>query len=296
MCNAHNHPAGCTCGWGGDGKRDDHGSNTKKDNDKTKKLINKGMKKWIDDLWNTLALEAQQRKEWVERLLLSLEAGYAFDQLLPNSLDDVRPGDVILPLPATVSTKSWYTYVKSSASKVASESVRELDRIISRRKTCAPASHALLVLTKDPRTGEQLYLDHTPEGSRILTETEFIERYEYRKFHVARPLSSVDADRLIKEAKKKDKTTKEIGSDYGLLGSNIVCSQNVGLILAKCTKLPLLKSMKFRLGGTLFPGARLSVSDFYDKQDADGRHFVISCITKTRGKTGKPRKSKKSRK
>ncbi len=285
MCNAHNHPAGCTCGWGGNRKRNDHDSNTNKD-----------LKKWIDDLWNTLALEAQKQKEWLDRLLLSLDAGYPFDQLLPNSFDDVRPGDVILPLPATISTKSWYAYVKSSASKAASESVRELDRILSGRKTTAPASHALLALTKDPHTGEQLYLDHTPEGSHILTETEFIERYEYRKFHVARPLSSVDADKLVEEAKKKDKTTKEIGSDYGLWGSNIVCSQNVGLILAKCTKLPLLKTWKFRIGGTLFPGARLSVSDFYDKQDADGKNFVISCITKTREKTEKPRKSKKSRK
>ena len=181
--------------------------------------------------------------------------------LQPRTLDDLRPGDILLFEPESgwnqVIPPADYFY------RVASDFARgDVHAAIGRRP--APVSHALTFIRQV--NGVQLFLDHTHEGSRVLDRRELTRKYHTRKTYVARPETAPDGRQLWAAAREAGLRK---GAFFGVLPGQQVCSERACAVLAK--------------GSPATPaGTRLGIvdvtpGDFFDSQ-AMGKYFVVSPI------------------
>ncbi|WP_225073672.1 hypothetical protein [Desulfuromonas sp. CSMB_57] len=182
----------------------------------------------------------------------------------PKELEDLRPGDVLLIGPDDSSV--------AGAIKRADPLYRALDSLVSPANVSSEelrygkASHVLTFVRKVKE--ELLFLDHTLEGSRIINEVELIRRYGNRPVYIAKPQAQVDGRKLWEVARE---AALQRASDYGLLGSSVVCSERAAIAVAKATGVAMDKERHlFGLGAV-----DITPADFFDDKHV-GRFFLVS--------------------
>lgn len=184
-----------------------------------------------------------------------------------TKLSDLRPGDILLVAPADPRRDAagaalgtaiqGADYLVRAATELASGSVMR-----AAQQQAAPVSHAL-AFVKDVN-GTLLFLDHTAKGSRILDHRAFLGEYGAREMYVARPNGVVDGGELWHAASA---AARQKQSDYGLFGSDVVCSERAGIAVARATRV--------EPNGRLGP-VDITPGDFFDRQGATGKHFAIT--------------------
>jgi hypothetical protein len=181
----------------------------------------------------------------------------------PRELDDLRPGDVLLIGPDD-------SFI-AGAIKRADPLYRALDSLVSNNVSreelrYGKASHVLTFIRKVKE--ERLFLDHTSEGSRILNEQELLRRYGNRPAYIAKPQAKVDGRKLWEIAREAALQKK---SDYGLLGSSVVCSERAAIAVAKASGVAMDKERHvFGLGAI-----DITPADFFDDKHV-GKYFLVS--------------------
>jgi len=222
---------------------------------------------WLKRHEQAVRQGAAQNKKWADEVLKAFEAGSVPDPAhRPKTMKDLRPGDIILVSPAA-----------GKAGRV-SRWIRAADEFISGVKS--PASHALAYIGRDA-SGRALFLDQVPiEGSRIRGETEFRQLYETREMHVAavaKVLTPKQGRRLLRaslEAWEQEKQHWGPGSEYGVLGKNLVCSEAALVGVGKATGVDYRQlTQKTRLKA--IASIDITPADFFDKENL-GKYFVIS--------------------
>ncbi|HUR59985.1 MAG TPA: hypothetical protein VM029_19845, partial [Opitutaceae bacterium] len=133
-----------------------------------------------------------------------------------------------------------------------------------------PASHALAFV--GVVDGRMLFLNHHPgRPSEIVDYRQVLVEYGGREMFVARPQLPVDGRALWQAAQDQ--------VDYGVVGNRVVCSERVGLAIARATGTTLSND---RLGPLdITPG------DFFDRENNVGKHFVVTRLRIT----GVPRRN-----
>ena len=212
-----------------------------------------------------LVREAAARDKWRREVLASLE-----ELRLPKPMDkpkdlaDLMPGDVILLAPSltfdishVIPPAEWIYRVATSlaSGEALATALRPPGEIVSHTAAAVKSVN-----------GHLLFLDHTLEGSRILTKEIFEKKYGTRGIYVARPVLPVDGDKLWQAARK---SALREGSDYGVRGENVVCSERIGIVVSKAIGRPLDSQL---------PGPiDITPADFLDKKRA-GKYFIVSGI------------------
>lgn len=231
MCNAKNHPPSCNCGFG--------------PTEAQAEMI----EKINDAIVNTKEImknEMDKHASWVGKMLKLVRVGEALSRaVLPDNLSRSMAGDVIL-----VGPDGWI-----------SERIRDVDKLM--RGTKAPASHVLTVL-RVRKNGQRLYLDHTWEGSRIISESEMTKLYGHRKKYLSRPLGLVNGRALLQAGLAEAQKPK---SDWGVLGKNTVCTDKAGFLITAATGLPIFTRKTEYI--------KITPSDFWDKRRI-GKYFAVT--------------------
>lgn len=179
-------------------------------------------------------------------------------------LSGLNPGDVVLVAPA-----SGHRDVAGAVSGGAIQAGDYLRRVatdfaeggLARAATteAQPASHALAFV--GVVDGRMLFLNHNPgRPSEIVDYRQVLVEYGGREMFVARPQLPVDGRALWQAAQD------QIG--YGVVADRVVCSERVGLAIARATGIALGHD---RLGPIdITPG------DFFDRENNVGKHFVVT--------------------
>lgn len=224
-----------------------------------------------NDAWRKrqadLVRKSVAQDEWRKEILASLETlRIPNDKSQPKDLADLKPGDVILLAPSlsfdishVIPPAEWVYRVATSLAS--GESLR--DAIPPPGETVSHTAAAVKSVN-----GQMLFLDHTLEGSRILTRATFEKKYGKRGIYVARPVLPVDGDKLWQAARKEALREK---SDYGIRGENVVCSERIGIVVAQA----IGKSLKARQIGPI----DVTPADFFDTKRT-GKYFVVSGLEK----------------
>lgn len=179
-------------------------------------------------------------------------------------LSGLNPGDVVLVAPPNVQ--------QDAAGAVSGGAIQAGDYLrrvatdfaeggLTRAATteARPASHALAFV--GVVDGRMLFLNHNPgRPSEIVDYRQMLVEYGGRELFVARPQLPVDGRALWQAAQEQ--------VDYGVVGDRVVCSERVGLALARATGASLTND---RLGPLdVTPG------DFFDRDNKVGKHFVVT--------------------
>lgn len=219
---------------------------------------------WLHKRHQQVREAVRKGKGWANAVLEAIKRNRVPESALrPKSLKELQPGDILLVEPAE--GKSGRT----------SRLIRITDHFITGRafkfdKNLGPASHALTYIGRAP-SGRALFLDNTPtSGSHIIGETEFLQTYGSRRQYVARIQAKVDGRKILRVAlgaAQNAKKGKRLGSDYGVLGKDAVCSERAAFAVAKASGMSL---KEHHLGYVdITPG------DFFDKESV-GKYFILS--------------------
>ncbi|MHA1547051.1 MAG: hypothetical protein ACTSUY_11620 [Alphaproteobacteria bacterium] len=215
-----------------------------------------------------LVRASAKRDKWRKEILASLEdLRPPSPKIAPKDLADLKPGDVILLAPTlsfdisnVIPPADWIYRVATSLAS--GESLRS-----ALPTPGEVVSHTAAVVKSV--NGTLLFLDHTLEGSRILSRDGFEKKYGARGIYVARPVLPVDGDKLWQSARKAALREK---SDYGIRGKNVVCSERIGIVLSQA----IGKSLEARRLGPI----DITPGDFFDKKRT-GKFFVVSSLDQT---------------
>jgi hypothetical protein len=155
----------------------------------------------------------------------------------PNSLSDLRPGDVVLVGPDDSPTASAIMKADRLA-RIATDLVN--GRSVAEAYVNTPSrevSHVAVAV--QPESGPIVFLDHTScsnfkaEGcTKLLSIDAFRAKYGARPLYVARPVAPVHAGLLWALA---EQAAKWKANDYGMFGQDVVCSERVGIAVARAT-------------------------------------------------------------
>ena len=179
-------------------------------------------------------------------------------------LSGLNPGDVVLVAPASAQRD-----VAGAASGGMIQAGDYLRRVATdfaegglaraAATEAQPASHALAFV--GVVDGRMLFLNHNPgRPSEIVDYRQVLVEYGGREMFVARPQLPVDGRALWQAAQDQ--------VDYGVVGNRVVCSERVGLAIARATGTTLTND---RLGPLdITPG------DFFDRENNVGKHFVVT--------------------
>ncbi len=225
------------------------------------------LKGWLDERATAVRAAVVANAQWTKALVAAIRKGSAVEPTYQiTRLSALSAGDVILVAPedprrsagdaALGGAIQGADFLVRSASDLAS------GRAFQSAQRVAPVSHALAFVRSVQ--GKLLFLDHTSEGSRVLDEREFLRHYGAREMYVARPEAVVDGRVLWTEARL---AATQHTSDYGLFGSNVVCSERAGIAVARATGLAF--------GDRLGP-VDITPGDFFDRAGNAGKHFAIT--------------------
>ncbi|MBI4000360.1 MAG: hypothetical protein HY348_01070 [Nitrospira defluvii] len=219
---------------------------------------------WIRTQERLIREAVKHQSEWRNAVLSSLQSGMPPNpNVSPQTIADALPGDILLFEP-----EGWSVVVPplDRFYRTAEEFARG-NVFAAMRKEKEPVSHAIAVVKRV--NGVTLFLDHTHVGSRILDDKELNRLYANRKIYLARPQTVVDGRQLWEAASTAALRRK---ADFGVAPGKVVCSDRVGVAVAKATGLDL---KTHRLGPVdVTPG------DFFDPQSI-GKYFVISPLKST---------------
>ncbi|OPY13689.1 MAG: hypothetical protein A4E69_01514 [Syntrophus sp. PtaB.Bin138] len=221
---------------------------------------------WLRRQQKLIKQAVGEDKAWTNEAIASIKAlRVPNPDFRPQSLDELKPGDILLLAPDDSLLAAGITVVDPL--------YRAID-FFSAGNVSAPglkrgaASHALTFI----RTvnGDMLFLDHTKEGSRVLNRDTYLRQYGKRTMYIARPQAKVDGRKLWEVAREAAMKKK---SDYGLIGKNVVCSERAAIAVAKATGTPIDKEHH-----TIkkFPGpVDITPNDFFDGKHV-GKFFLVS--------------------
>ncbi|MEZ4601142.1 MAG: hypothetical protein R2940_15235 [Syntrophotaleaceae bacterium] len=219
---------------------------------------------WLRSQQELIRQSVAYDSKWRNEVLASIKAIRVPNPATrPKELDDLRPGDVLLIGPDD-------SFI-AGAIKRADPLYRALDSLVASNVSSedlryGKASHVLTFVRKVRE--ELLFLDHTSEGSRILNEEELMRRYCNRPVYIAKPQAKVDGRKLWEIAREAALQKK---SDYGLLGSSVVCSERAAIAVAKATGVAMDKEQHvFGLGAV-----DITPADFFDDKHV-GKFFLVS--------------------
>ncbi len=244
-----------------------------------RKRFREAHNEWLKEKEQIVRAAVAAGADWTKDVLLALRYGRpAQTEGRPESLKDLKPGDILLVAPP----------INSGAGAAFSRLVAIADqfytgRIFTTGQTASPASHALTFIGRTA-DGRMLFLDHTSKrGSHIIGETEFRQEYVQRTMFVAKPQTVVNGRELLQAAldAAKDAGSPHIpGSNFGVLGKNdAVCSERAALVVARASGKDEIYKDNRRLGPV-----DITPADFFDNKHI-GKYFVISAITDV-GKAG----------
>lgn len=159
---------------------------------------------------------------------------------LVKTFANLQMGDVLLIDRGSDSKADLF----NSFDKLSSYAINAGDQIASKSMN-SKASHALIYLKEI--NGKKMFLDNVPgKGSRIISEDEYLFLYGNRGANVAQlaqPIKKEQYDKLYDVARKladdQSKMNDEklnkygiiIGSKYGIVGSDMVCSESSRWVL-----------------------------------------------------------------
>jgi len=180
-------------------------------------------------------------------------------KLPQKSLNDLKPGDVILVKPSSVGSRAIPYGDVLSRWLHGSHKSQKYD-----------ISHSVVYLKTVK--GKRLYLDHQKDVgfARIIDEDIFLKRYEKRLSYVARPKSLIDGKKLWSAARG---AALKNNTPYGFSGKSVVCSElaRFAVVQASGKRLPL--------DSTRLVGPDMMPSDFIDPE-TDGKYFVVTPLRK----------------
>jgi hypothetical protein len=234
---------------------------------------------WLQKQHESVRRAAEQSKAWLQELIAAIRTSRApAPGLQQNTLRDLKTGDIILIAPGNVGgeliiqfdffARTAEKFARGEVFAAAAENLAggrtDLNAINTRE---APVSHAVTFVKAI--NGKLLFLDHTfMVGSRILDEKSFTDKYGARGMYLARPAAVVDGSALWTSARE---AALQRRSNFGLFGTDVVCSERAGLAVAKATGLSL---ENHRLGPV-----DITPADFFDQQGV-GKYFVLSGLRK----------------
>ena len=224
---------------------------------------------WLAAAQQAVRAAARANRERTRALL------QAIDELSPpdpkyelTKLSDLRPGDILLIAPTDPRSDA-----ASAALGAGIQGADYLTRVASdladgriasaARQQAAGVSHALTFVKEV--NGTMLFLDHAPGGTRMLDDRAFLLTYGAREMFVARPNEVVDGRALWNAASNAARQKK---SDFGLTGTNVVCSERAGIAVARAAG--FAPNTRRVLPVDITPG------DFFDREGRTGKHFAVT--------------------
>lgn len=167
-----------------------------------------------------------------------------------------------------------------------SKAINAADNFIS-STDASQASHTLIYLKT--LNGQKMFLDNVPgRGPTIISEQEYIYLYGKRGTEVAQPIKAMDGDRLYEAARtladeqlkvqvQNNQTwySKITGTNYGMVGSDMVCSESSRWVLVKAGMqiLPEADDKQIRVFGTKY-GVGYSPADF-----VKSNYFIVTPLS-----------------
>jgi len=232
-------------------------------------------KGWLAQRATAVRAAVVANAQWTKALVAAIREGGAPEPRYQiTRLSALSAGDVILVAPEdprrSVADAALGGAIQKADLLVRSASDLASGRAFQSAQRVAPVSHALTFVRSVQ--GKLLFLDHTSEGSRVLDEREFLRHYGAREMYVARPEAVVDGRVLWTEARRAAVLHR---SDYGLFGSDVVCSERAGIAVARAAGLAL--------GDRLGP-VDITPGDFFDRTGNAGKHFAITRLRITPAK------------
>lgn len=220
----------------------------------------------LGDFHQAVKERTAEPNQQVETIIKSIENYQA--PPTTKEITDLRAGDVILigPDPSTLKD-SMQSYT-----------IQFLDRFSS-NKWDSPASHTVIFIRE--YKGKRYFLDHTlGEGSAIIDEQTFMQRYGHRETQVASlaasPLKPEEGERLWRVSRELAKNSRNPGfhlidkSNFGIYGGeNMVCAEAARWVLVQAGReIPITESwIKKNIGRV-----RYGPADFY----LNNQYFLIT--------------------
>lgn len=234
------------------------------------KSLTSNFEGWISDQQVKVKEAVLSDSAWTDACI-NIFKGFspADSSIRPRGLKDLKNGDVLLLFP------------KSTKDKL----IDIADKLYNgySQKEEQKACHALIFIGRDA-SGRCLFLNNTaksylhpedsPGGPHITGQTEFEQMYGQSDYYVARPRTPVDGRVLLKTAQEMQIEARKkitlLGSQYGVLGHDIVCSEASDIAVARATGRDEINKGKF---------IDVTPNNFFDKEDA-GRYYIISPLVK----------------
>jgi|JI6StandDraft_1071083.scaffolds.fasta_scaffold05467_2 hypothetical protein len=146
-----------------------------------------------------------------------------------KKFSDLKPGDVILVKTENLSKQNdSYEQILNVTSTALTNAISITDNLFSGTKE--DINHTLIYLKEI--NGKKIFLDNVPgKGPTIISEDEFSFIYGKREANVAeiaRPLTKEQGEKLYSAARQladQQLQKKYIGSKYGIMGTDLVCSE-----------------------------------------------------------------------
>lgn len=224
---------------------------------------------WTKDVLRALERPPAQREPADAALIRTVSERIAAEQAQSDAppafvpLSGLKAGDVVLVAPVSEQI--------DAGGAVSGASIQALDYLTRVTSDLAngglaraadtearPASHALAFV--GVVDGKMLFLNHNPgKPSRIVDYREVLVEYGAREMFVARPQAPVDGRALWAAAQEQ--------TGYGLLGDRVLCSERVGVALARAG---------VPLEGDRIGPVDITPGDFFDRENNVGKHFVVT--------------------
>lgn len=238
--------------------------------EKEEKKITDDFDFWMSEQHTLTQSAVKADSNWTNQFKNYLKGfGLPDSSLQPRGVNDLKNGDVLLLFPITLKDKLTDLGDKFYNSYSIKEDLK--------------ACHALVFIGRDPG-GKALFLNNTaksylhpresPGGPHIISQAQFEKEYGNYDYYVARPREVVDGKKLFLTAQEMhinaSKKISLLGSSYGVLGNDIVCSESSDIVVARATGRQPVAKGKF---------IDITPNNFFDKQDV-GRYYIISPLVK----------------
>ena len=232
------------------------------------KKMNEDFDVWLHEKQEKVQSEVLA-DNWTKEVLMSLEQKRPCEPTFrPKDFADLHTGDILLMVPSSVTEKMISL----------SDKIYNSYNTNDQRK----ASHAILFLGRNG-PGRGLFFNNTSimelengGGPRTISENQYISMYGERDYYVARPLDKVNGRLLMETANKmgieSSKNISLLGTPYGILGKDMVCSETADFIVAKATGRIENTKNKNRI-------IEVTPNNFFDEKDV-GRYYCISHVIK----------------
>lgn len=254
------------------------------------------------------AKDEQIQQRLVEPCLLCDKLGTSLKTNAPPPLpgktfNELKPGDVLL-ISKETAQRDTSTIAQNFNSETVNKIHQEIGSMVNEALTlpskainaadnfisstdASEASHSLIYLKT--LNGQKMFLDNVPgRGPTIISEQEYVRLYGKRGAEVAQPIKTLDGDRLYEAARtlandqlkvqadnNKQWYSKITGTNYGVVGSDMVCSESSRWVLVNAGMqiLPEAEEKQVRVFGMKI-GVGYSPADF-----VKSKYFIVTPLS-----------------